>query len=517
MKCVQCGAELEHKALEEHLNQKKTEAYTGVDDKVIWAVENDGEMWDISESDDLAAGSCPSCGAELFGDKNTIAMVCPCCGNAQIVAKRISSMLKPDYVIPFKRDKAAAQEALTEFCNDRRRLLPKTFMVENRIEGVQGIYAPFWLFDAQADGWVMFEAVKIRTEKSGKDTYTTYDYYSVERKGSLAFEKIPVDGSEKMDDKYMDAIEPFNFRDMQEFHPSYLAGYAAEKYDVDAEECKRRAGTRIKNTIENKFKNSVKGYDRVTAESSLTKIKNGTVSYGLFPVWVLNTKYNNENYLFMMNGQTGVFAGKLPVDNGKVWAYKARYTGIISVTLALLIYLILFVLERTVLADGSRPGDYIGLTSSPIIISIIALGSLIFAVKKSRSIVSKWEKEMDTATLSEDAFGYDVPGSLCYTRKKDEFFYTKSSDRELSWGDLEWWWKYFRKKISRAVQDEQESEVSWEELLRKKPDDADSKTETLRRGSHDVEWTEPLRKKPDDEGLWTVTPRHKRSFDEIEW
>ena len=49
----------------------------------------------------------------------------------------------------------------------------------------------------------------------------------------MAFDKIPADGSSKMDDAYMDAIEPFDYSGLVDFDAAYLSGYLADKYDVD--------------------------------------------------------------------------------------------------------------------------------------------------------------------------------------------------------------------------------------------------------------------------------------------
>ena len=56
--------------------------------------------------------TCPSCGAELICDETTSATSCPYCGNNTIVPGQFSGALKPDYVLPFKLDKAAAVAAL---------------------------------------------------------------------------------------------------------------------------------------------------------------------------------------------------------------------------------------------------------------------------------------------------------------------------------------------------------------------------------------------------------------------
>jgi len=335
MKCPYCDAEFEMEAIQEY--QKELAVPAG--DNIDWSSQTDVQSWEDSELNDLTMGSCPSCGAELLGDKNTVAMVCPCCGNAQIVSRRLSGLLKPNYVIPFKLEKKAAVEALKKFYQGKR-LLPNLFKEDNKVNEIQGIYVPFWLFDVKAKAHIRYKATKTKSWSDANYSYTKTDYYSVVRDGSLSFEKVPADGSEKMDDAYMDAIEPFDYSAIKGFDTAFLAGYAAEKYDVDAEKSKERAGQRIKATLEAEFRKSVSGYGSVKLESSSLNIESGTVSYALFPVWILNTKYKKTNYQFMMNGESGRLVGKLPSDPAKIWKYRLLFTGIIGVAFTLIVQLL---------------------------------------------------------------------------------------------------------------------------------------------------------------------------------
>jgi DNA-directed RNA polymerase subunit RPC12/RpoP len=320
MKCPYCDAEFEIAALAEYQKQiAKPET-----DSFVLDTSEAGSVWKDSDLGDLSTGSCPSCGAELIGDKNTIATVCPCCGNTQIMRKRVQGLLKPEYVIPFQLDHKAAKETLKQFYKGKK-LLPNVFTSENRVNSIQGLYVPFWLFDAKTQGQVSFKATKVSRWSDSSYNYTKTDYYSVHREGGLGCEKIPVDGSEKMDDNYMDAIEPFDYGKLADFQTAYLSGYVAEKYDVGVDAGRERAVKRIKNTVESRFASSVTGYTSVTKERSAVSIEDGKVTYSLFPVWVLNTKYKNENYQFIMNGQSGLIAGKLPIDKGKVLKYRLLY------------------------------------------------------------------------------------------------------------------------------------------------------------------------------------------------
>jgi len=332
MKCPFCDAEFEIAALEAYQKDLAVEEK----DKFGWDGKTDLKEWDSNELNELTQGSCPSCGAELLGDKNTAAMVCPNCGNSQIVLRRLEGQLKPRYVIPFKLDKKAAVLALKKFYEGKK-LLPNCFKNENRVNSIQGVYLPFWLFDASAEGHIRYKAVKIKSWSDSNYNYTKTDYFSIIREGDMKFEKIPVDGSEKMDDSFMDAIEPFNYADIKDFETAFLSGYIAEKYDVDAEKSKERAERRIKTTVESEFASSVTGYSSVTKESSSVNTHGGTVSYSFLPAWILNTRYKDKDYMFLMNGQTGRLVGRLPSDTGKSWRYGLLYTGIFGAIFTLII------------------------------------------------------------------------------------------------------------------------------------------------------------------------------------
>ena len=149
---------------------------------------------------------------------------------------------------------------------------------------------------------------------------TETDHYDAYRAGSLAFEKIPVDGSEKMPDEHMDSIEPYDYSELKPFSTAYLPGFLADKFDVTAEDSRQRADSRCAGTLRSALEKTVSGYETCSARESNTTIKRGKVHYALMPVWMLNTKWRGKDFLFAMNGQTGKLVGDLPVDKGRYWA-----------------------------------------------------------------------------------------------------------------------------------------------------------------------------------------------------
>ena len=128
----------------------------------------------------------------------------------------------------------------------------------------------------------------------------------------------------------MESIEPFDFSQAVDFQTAYLAGYVADKYDVDAETSIERANERIKKSTEDAFASTVDGYTTVTPVMSSINLENGTSKYALFPVWLLNTTWNGEKYTFAMNGQTGKLVGNLPLDKGAYKRWLFGLAGVIS-------------------------------------------------------------------------------------------------------------------------------------------------------------------------------------------
>ncbi len=291
---------------------------------------------DIGEvTDGIKSYICKSCGGQITGEETTAATQCPYCDSPVVLDNNVSGMLKPDIVIPFKVDKEAAMKALGNFCLHKP-LLPKDFVSENRLQEITGLYVPFWLFDAEADAKIRYEATKTEHWTEGDYDVTRTNYFMVIREGGAAFDFVPVDGSEKMDNAYMEAIEPYDMSEGVEFNMAYLSGFVADKYDISSDDSKPRANERVKAGIEMLMRQTVTGYDSVVAQNTSVKLTEGNISYAMMPVWILSTKYKDKIYRFAMNGQTGKFVGELPVSWGKFWAYFFGITAGVTLIASLI-------------------------------------------------------------------------------------------------------------------------------------------------------------------------------------
>ncbi len=173
---------------------------------------------------------CESCGAEIVADENTAATFCHYCHGTVTLKGRVSGALQPELIIPFKIDKAMAETTFKTWCK-KKWFLPKSFSSQGQLEKMVGLYVPFWLADCEVDASAEYDAKKVHSYRSGDYRITNTKIYSASRAATMSYRGIPADGSKKLDDKLMDAVEPFDYNEFLPFSMNYFSGFYADKYD----------------------------------------------------------------------------------------------------------------------------------------------------------------------------------------------------------------------------------------------------------------------------------------------
>ena len=304
LKCQFCGTSYDLSEYEQIASEDQSQA----EDMPQWGKEG------------MKYYSCPSCGAEIMCDQTTAATCCPYCGNNAVMPGQFEAGRQPDFILPFKISREKAIAALEEHYKGKK-LLPDSFRKRNQIEKIQGVYVPFWLFDKEASGAMEFKTSNSEIYRRGDYMITDTRHYAVNREGTMGFEKVPVDASTKMPDDYMDSIEPFQYEDLKPFSTVYMPGFLADKYDVEADKADERAKVRCTNTMEDSIRQTVSGYEVVSLVSKDIQVRDKASHYALLPIWTLATRWKDQSYLFVINGQTGKLVGDLPMDTGKFRKY----------------------------------------------------------------------------------------------------------------------------------------------------------------------------------------------------
>lgn len=287
-------------------------------------------QWEQEEQEHLNVFQCPSCGGEILCEDVTAASFCPYCDNPTILPSRLSGGVKPDAVIPFQKTKEDAQSAFLSLCKGKP-LLPKFFTQQQRVDKITGIYVPFWLYDCEGDFSGSYKATRVRTWSDSRYRYTKTEHFLLRREAKASFTGIPMDGSSKMEDSFMESIEPYDYGQMVDFDMAYLTGFLADKYDVESSSGESRIKERVDASLQAQIQGSLSGYATTVPTSRQLRVKQGKAKYVLLPVWLLNTKYNGKIYTFAMNGQTGKMTGAFPICPKRTAIWFGGITAAVTV------------------------------------------------------------------------------------------------------------------------------------------------------------------------------------------
>ena len=363
--------------------------------------------FDAAESEQMQAYICKSCGAELLTENTTTATECPYCGSPTVLPDRIEGGVKPEKVVPFTVEKEAAQKQFDEYFKGKL-LMPNIFLnTRNRISEMRRLFVPYWLFDCDARADIVYEAEKRRTERRGDWEIEHIRHYAVRRDAAMSFENIPVDSSEKLDNKITESIEPYDLSAAVPFQPAVQVGAMADPADVDAEACQERAVERVKTTISDAVRDTVVGYTNVYERSKNIQSEGGKVTPVLMPVWLITTEKENKTYTFAINGQTGRLTCDVPADKKK----SALLLGGVFAGLFALIAVILALIDAM---------SGVALLCAGIASAVISF--IVFSVFKG---------QLKQAARQNSAANYVKEGSFTMFRRYDRFLYETTNRRRI--------------------------------------------------------------------------------------
>jgi DNA-directed RNA polymerase subunit RPC12/RpoP len=275
---------------------------------------------------------CDSCGADLSLATDDLSSTCSFCGSNRVVARvATQESLRPRFLIPFKLN---ADDCLPR----TREWLGKGWMHPGDLAKAatsarfNGVYLPFWTFDATINAEWRAEVGYERTEryydhgsKSWK-TRTRIDWRWESGRVSLSPDDWLGIGTTKVSQILLKQIYPFDMSNLTAYDPGFLAGWQALNYDISLqtawdtvkeamrEKTRQRCRTQIHSTHVRNF-------------SMAADFADETWRYILLPVFVAAYRFEGETYLVLVNGQTGTVSGQKPVAWWKIWLAIA---GILS-------------------------------------------------------------------------------------------------------------------------------------------------------------------------------------------
>lgn len=283
------------------------------------------EVMDVAgkgDGEEYKVYHCNSCGAEMITDDNTAATICAFCATPNLMEARLEGKWKPTRLIPFRISREKAKELFRSWTR-KGIFTPNAFRSQSMLDGVVGMYIPFWLYDISAEVRIRANCTKIHKRTLGDWIETITEHYDVYREVKSSFDKIPADASTRMPDSAMDALEPYQQENLQTFYMPYLAGFQADKYDLDASELEARVKDKVQKTVIQEAMGTINGYSTTRVANQEIRMDTYDEEYVLLPVWMLTYRYKDKAYTLAMNGQTGKLIGTLPASRMKMAAWFA--------------------------------------------------------------------------------------------------------------------------------------------------------------------------------------------------
>lgn len=293
------------------------------------------ESQERRDASSAAMEICPNCGGEIPIQEHTSAMQCPYCDNYLIFNERVEGDFEPKLIIPFQLGKENCKKAIREKFK-KCLFAPTDFLSEVKLNGMLGMYVPYWFYDYDANCDFQGEGTKVKTWTAGNIQYTETSFYDIQRNMDIDFRDIPVDASVQMPDDVMDLMEPYGYEQLEPFKPEYMSGFYAEKYNMTSDLVESRAQQKMREDAGQMLKESYSGYGSVRVLHNDLKVNHSSAKYGLLPVWKYQYKYKGVEYPFYVNGQTGKIVGTAPVSKGKVWAYAGTLWGCLTAIMILI-------------------------------------------------------------------------------------------------------------------------------------------------------------------------------------
>lgn len=270
------------------------------------------------QKDDILLARCENCGAELVFEPTSQAKNCHYCGSASINLISAEDTISPGYVIPFSIQKTEALQAFDKWIK-KKFFAPSKLKKMLRLDKLQGLYIPFWTFDAEVRGRYTAErgdyyyVTKTREVDGKTETYqerhTRWTFVSGEYE--KFFDDTVVLASSKIDAQIARKMSDFKFEELVQYKPEFLAGFVAEKYSVPLEEGWQLAKKEIADEAVMDIRRQIGG-DEISGLEYELDYQNQTFKHLLLPIWMTGFNYKEKLYHVMINGSLGEVEGEYP-------------------------------------------------------------------------------------------------------------------------------------------------------------------------------------------------------------
>ena len=274
--------------------------------------------------------NCEGCGSVVTFQPPEVAGACPFCGS-NIVAqpKAADPLIAPDGVLPAKVGKPDAQAEVRRWIESRW-FAPNGLKRLARQDSVSGVYLPFWCYGADTFSQYTGERGEsywetetyTETDSSGNQVERTRQvqriaWYPASGEVSRSFADVLVAASKAVARDKLEALEPWDLDKLCAYDPSYLAGYKAQRYQLELAPGFDHAKELMAPTIQTDVCRDIGGAQQRVLSVD-TAYQNTTFQHLLLPVWIGAYRFQDKVFQVVVNARTGEVQGERPYSVGKI-------------------------------------------------------------------------------------------------------------------------------------------------------------------------------------------------------
>jgi LSD1 subclass zinc finger protein len=287
---------------------------------------------------------CASCGARSSFADNVVADHCSFCG-APIVATGVSTRtLRPRGVLPFKIDAQRATDAFRRWVGGLW-FAPSALKRNAGAGRIDGVYLPYWTFDAKTESRYTGERGTNYTETESYEEMeggrmvtrtrevTKTSWRPVSGQVARDFDDVLVAGTRSLPEEMLDDLRPWDLAELAATSEEYLAGYRVESYAVPLHEAYATARSWMTRVIVGDVEADIGGDAQKVGTVDTTR-RDETFKHILLPVWLSCYRFGKRTYRFIVNARTGEVQGERPWS----WIKIALAVSATVALVALIVY-----------------------------------------------------------------------------------------------------------------------------------------------------------------------------------
>lgn len=269
---------------------------------------------------------CDSCGGELTIPSGEISTTCPFCASNKVnLTVCHDETLRPRFLIPFKLTPEQIQRLTLDWLG-KGWFHPDELAASTIVQHFNGIYLPFWTFDAKVDAdWkaqVGYEKTERHYNAHEKrwETHTRIVWRWEDGHVQVSVDDNLITGSNpsQISHHILKGLHPFDLGDLVAYKPDFLAGWQAQAYQTTLTDAWEQGKTAIREQAKAACRQDI-GSAHVRNFNMIADFSDESWRYILLPVYLTSYRYQDKVYQIMVNGQNGKVAGQKPVAWWKVW------------------------------------------------------------------------------------------------------------------------------------------------------------------------------------------------------